>query len=112
MTLSVAPWAGPGVRPIKEITLAAALLAFGALGTIGGILMAANRVGSDRAQGYKASSEELMFSNHLTATCCRLIPTTTSDYSYLDFLGGWGRKASQWKADLKAIIADLAQEGK
>ncbi|KAG8058241.1 hypothetical protein GUJ93_ZPchr0002g23930 [Zizania palustris] len=43
---------GPrGGAPVKEIAFAAALLAFGALGAIGGILMAANRVGGDRAHG-------------------------------------------------------------
>uniref|UniRef100_A0A0E0MEF1 Uncharacterized protein n=1 Tax=Oryza punctata TaxID=4537 RepID=A0A0E0MEF1_ORYPU len=68
-TLSAAPWAGPGARLIKEITFAAALLVFRAVGAIGGILVAANRVGSDRVHG-------------------------------------------SGLADLKAIIADLAQEGK
>ncbi|KAG8069959.1 hypothetical protein GUJ93_ZPchr0006g42028 [Zizania palustris] len=42
---------GPRGAPVKEIAFAAALLAFGALGAIGGILMAANRVGGDRAHG-------------------------------------------------------------
>jgi len=37
--------------PVKEIAFAAALLAFGALGAIGGLLMAVNRVGGDRAHG-------------------------------------------------------------
>lgn len=42
---------GPRGAPVKEIAFAAALLAFGALGAIGGLLMAVNRVGGDRAHG-------------------------------------------------------------
>lgn len=42
---------GPRGAPVKEIAFAAALLAFGALGTVGGLLMAVNRVGGDRAHG-------------------------------------------------------------
>ncbi|KAJ9689398.1 hypothetical protein PVL29_014877 [Vitis rotundifolia] len=38
--------------PIKEIALAIALLVFGTLGIILGILMAYNRVGGDRAHGF------------------------------------------------------------
>uniref|UniRef100_I1NXS6 Transmembrane protein 230 n=1 Tax=Oryza glaberrima TaxID=4538 RepID=I1NXS6_ORYGL len=49
-TSSAAPW-GPRGAPVKEIAFAAALLAFGALGAIGGVLMAANNVGGDRAHG-------------------------------------------------------------
>lgn len=37
--------------PIKEIALAVALLVFGALGIVLGIVMAVNKVGGDRAHG-------------------------------------------------------------
>lgn len=37
--------------PIKEIALAVALFAFGALGIVLGIVMAVNKVGGDRAHG-------------------------------------------------------------
>ncbi|XAR66698.1 hypothetical protein NMG60_11013011 [Bertholletia excelsa] len=37
--------------PIKEISLAVALLVFGTLGIVCGTLMAFNRVGGDRAHG-------------------------------------------------------------
>ncbi|KAL8460171.1 hypothetical protein ACS0TY_031127 [Phlomoides rotata] len=37
--------------PIKEIALAIALFAFGALGIVVGVIMAINRVGGDRAHG-------------------------------------------------------------
>lgn len=42
---------GPRGAPVKEIAFAATLLAFGALGAIGGLFMAANQVGGDRAHG-------------------------------------------------------------
>jgi hypothetical protein len=42
---------GPRGAPVKEIAFAAALLAFGALGAVGGLFMAANQVGGDRAHG-------------------------------------------------------------
>jgi len=47
---------GPRGAPVKEIAFAAALLAFGALGAIGGLLMAVNRVGGDRAHGESESA--------------------------------------------------------
>lgn len=37
--------------PIREIALAVSLLVFGVIGIVLGILMAANRVGGDRAHG-------------------------------------------------------------
>ncbi|XP_010539402.1 PREDICTED: transmembrane protein 230-like [Tarenaya hassleriana] len=37
--------------PIKEISLAVALLVFGTLGIVSGVLMAYNKVGGDRAHG-------------------------------------------------------------
>ncbi|KMZ73206.1 hypothetical protein ZOSMA_150G00050 [Zostera marina] len=37
--------------PIKEIALAVSLLVFGTLGIVLGLIMAANRVGGDRAHG-------------------------------------------------------------
>jgi hypothetical protein len=46
---------GPRGAPVKEIAFAAALLAFGALGVIAGLVMAANQVGGDRAHGESAS---------------------------------------------------------
>jgi hypothetical protein len=46
---------GPRGAPVKEIAFAAALLAFGALGVIAGLLMAANQVGGDSAHGQPAS---------------------------------------------------------
>ena len=42
---------GPCGAPVKEVAFAAALLAFGALGAVGGLFMAANQVGGDRAHG-------------------------------------------------------------
>ncbi|TVU32808.1 hypothetical protein EJB05_24569 [Eragrostis curvula] len=42
---------GPRGAPVKEIAFAAALLAFGVLGVVGGLVMAANQVGGDRAHG-------------------------------------------------------------
>ena len=42
---------GPRGAPVKEVAFAAALLAFGALGAVGGLFMAANQVGGDRAHG-------------------------------------------------------------
>lgn len=42
--------------PIKEIALAVALLVFGTLGIILGILMVYNRVGGDRAHGNFSNS--------------------------------------------------------
>ena len=47
--------------PVKEIAFAAALLAFGALGAIGGLLMAVNRVGGDRAHGESEAAVPLPF---------------------------------------------------
>jgi hypothetical protein len=46
---------GPRGAPVKEIAFAAALLAFGVLGVVGGLVMAANRVGGDRAHGESLS---------------------------------------------------------
>nr|BAJ97880.1 predicted protein [Hordeum vulgare subsp. vulgare] len=37
--------------PVKEIAFAAALLAFGALGVVAGLVMASHRVGGDRSHG-------------------------------------------------------------
>lgn len=37
--------------PIKEIALAVSLLVFGTLGIILGVIMAANKIGGDRAHG-------------------------------------------------------------
>lgn len=37
--------------PIKEIALAVALLVFGTLGIVLGVIMAVNKVGGDRAHG-------------------------------------------------------------
>lgn len=45
--------------PIKEIALAIALLVFGTLGIILGIIMACKRVGGDRAHGDFSSSLSL-----------------------------------------------------
>ena len=42
---------GPRGAPVKEIALAAALLAFGALGVVAGLVMAAHRVGGDPTHG-------------------------------------------------------------
>ena len=41
----------PRGAPVKEIAFAAALLAFGALGVVAGLFMAANQVGGDTAHG-------------------------------------------------------------
>ena len=41
----------PRGAPVKEIAFAAALLAFGALGVVAGLVMAAHRVGGDRSHG-------------------------------------------------------------
>lgn len=37
--------------PIKEIALAVSLLVFGTVGIILGVIMAANKIGGDRAHG-------------------------------------------------------------
>lgn len=42
---------GPRGAPVKEIAFAAALLAFGALGAVAGLFMAAHLVGGDRSHG-------------------------------------------------------------
>nr|BAJ98885.1 predicted protein [Hordeum vulgare subsp. vulgare] len=42
---------GPRGAPVKEIAFAAALLAFGVLGVVAGLFMAANQVGGDTAHG-------------------------------------------------------------
>ena len=44
----------PRGAPVKEIAFAAALLAFGALGVVAGLVMAAHRVGGDRSHGETA----------------------------------------------------------
>ncbi|KAL0404632.1 UNVERIFIED_CONTAM: hypothetical protein Sradi_2104000 [Sesamum radiatum] len=59
--------------PIKEIALAVALLVFGVLGIVFGIIMAVNQVGGDRVHGILFSkfpvfhSVELFVSLSLTA---------------------------------------------
>lgn len=72
---------GPRGAPVKEIAFAAALLAFGALGTIGGLLMAVNRVGGDRAHGE---------SENPSPVCSSAASTSTSPLSRLD--------ASSWSS--------------
>jgi hypothetical protein len=44
-------WGRPRGPPVKEIAFAAALLAFGALGVVAGLVMAAHQVGGDRSHG-------------------------------------------------------------
>lgn len=57
--------------PIKEIALAVALLVFGTLGIVIGILMAYNHVGGDRAHGIKFITENcsLGFSSASSVIC-------------------------------------------
>ncbi|XP_022134647.1 transmembrane protein 230 [Momordica charantia] len=45
------PFAVNNRPPFKEIALAVALLVFGTIGIVVGIVMASNRVGGDRAHG-------------------------------------------------------------
>ena len=47
--------------PIKEIALAVALLVFGTLGIVLGVIMAVNKVGGDRAHGQLSLSLSLYF---------------------------------------------------
>jgi hypothetical protein len=56
-----AMWGRPRGPPVKEIAFAAALLAFGALGVVAGLVMAAHQVGGDRSHG------EMNISTHLSA---------------------------------------------
>jgi hypothetical protein len=75
---------GPRGAPVKEIAFAAALLAFGALGTIGGLLMAVNRVGGDRAHGESDNPSPP------PPVCSSAASTSTSPLSRLD--------ASSWSS--------------
>ncbi|OEL37479.1 hypothetical protein BAE44_0001504 [Dichanthelium oligosanthes] len=63
---------GPRGAPIKEIAFAVALLAFGALGAVGGLFMAANRVGGDRAHDLSCIGHWLRYVAPYAGACFHL----------------------------------------